>query len=145
MAHCFILNGLDIRHVRQTDTAANQLRAAESDRVFPYLFQEFRGVARGSKCRIARFLTGQDLEALREGVPQRLNVGQTLFTGCSGIANTEMPRQAAEIEQQVADGGADVKTDGTEVAELCVDGLQTAVCHENRATVNIAMQQGFSV
>ena len=56
-----------------------------------------------------------------------------------------MPRQAAEVEQQVADGGADVKAHRPEIAELGIDGLQAAVGDKNRAAVDIPVQQGFSL
>ncbi len=49
-----------------------------------------------------------------------------------GIANAELARQAAVVQQQVADGGADIEADGAEVAELGVDGLQATFGNEDR-------------
>ena len=101
VAHGFILDGVDIRHVGKPDAAANELGAAEADGVMPDLFQKRGGVAWCAQRRIARFLVCQRLEAFREGVPQLLNIGQALLARGGGIANAQMPRQAAEIEQQV--------------------------------------------
>jgi hypothetical protein len=56
-----------------------------------------------------------------------------------------MPRQAAVVQQQVADGGADIEANRAEVAELGVDGLQAAFGNENRAAVDIAVQQRFGM
>ena len=131
MTHRFILNGVDIRHMGKPDAAANQLGAAESDGIVPDLFQERRGIARRAERGVARFLVRQRLEALREGVPQFLNIGQALLARGGGIANAQMPRQAAEVQQQVADGSANVKANRAKVAELGVDGLQAAVGHKN--------------
>ncbi|VEB87825.1 Uncharacterised protein [Citrobacter koseri] len=39
MAHFHILNGIDIRYVRQPDAAANQLGAAKADGVRPDFFR----------------------------------------------------------------------------------------------------------
>ena len=111
----------------------------------PDLFQERGGIARRAERGVARFLVCQRLEAFREGVPQLLNIGQALLARGGGIANAQMPRQAAEVQQQVADGGTDVKANRAKVAELGVDGLQAAVGHKNRAAVNIAVQERFGV
>ncbi len=127
------------------DAAANQLGAAESDGIVPDLFQECGGIARCAECGVAGFLVCQHLEALRKGVPQFLNIGQALLARGGGIANAEVPRQAAEVQQQVADGGANVKANRPEIAELSVDGLQAAVGHKNRTAVNVSVQQGFGV
>jgi hypothetical protein len=70
------------------------------------------------------------------------------FRRCSrggGIANAQMPRQAAVVQQQVADGGADIEANRAEIAELGVDGLQAAFGNENRAAVDIAVQQRFGM
>ena len=111
----------------------------------PDLFQERGGIARRAECGVACFLVYQRLEVLREGVPQFLNIGQALLARGGGIANAEVPRQAAEVQQQVADGGANVKANRPKIAELSVDGLQAAVGHKNRTAVNVSVQQGFGV
>ena len=56
-----------------------------------------------------------------------------------------MPRQTAVVEQQVADGGADIEANRAEKAELGVDGLKAAFGDENRAAVDIAVQQRFGM
>lgn len=63
VAHGLILNRLYIGDVGQADAAANQLGAAEANRVVPYFFQERGGIAGPGQRRIARFLRCQRVEA----------------------------------------------------------------------------------
>ena len=69
VTHRVVLNGIDVRDVRQPHTAANQLRSAETNGISPDLFQKFRGIARRTQRGIPGFLVRQRLEALRKGIP----------------------------------------------------------------------------
>ncbi|MNZ65080.1 hypothetical protein D3C78_832650 [compost metagenome] len=131
--------------MRQPHAAANQLRAAKTDRIGPDFFQELRGITRYRQRRIAGFLGRQRLETFRKGIPQFLYVSQTLLAGGRGIANPQMPRQAAEVQQQVADSRANIKTDRAVIPELGIDRFQAALGDKNRAAVDIAVQKRFGL
>ena len=139
VAHGLILNRLYIGDVGQADATANQLGAAEANRVVPDFFQERAGIAGVGQRRIARFLRCQRLEAFGKRIPQRLNIVQTLFASRGRIANAQMPRQAAVVQQQVADGGTDIKTYRAEITELRIDGFKTVLGNKNGTAVNIAV------
>lgn len=102
MTHGVVLDSVDIRDVRQSDAAADQFAAAEADRVRPDFLQKGGGVAGVSQRRVAGFLRRQRLEALGEGGPQLVDVVQPLLARGGGIANAELARQAAVVQQQVA-------------------------------------------
>ena len=129
--------------MRQSDAAADQFAAAEANRVGPDFLQKGGSVAGVSQRRVAGFLRRQRLEAFGEGGPQLVDIVQSLLACGGGVANAELARQAAVVKQQVADGGADIETNGAEIAELGVDGLQAAFGNEDRPAVDIAVQQRF--
>jgi hypothetical protein len=108
VAHGLVLNGVDIRDVGKPDAAANQFGAAEADGVMPHLFQERGGIARRASAASRVFSPPAP-----GSVPRRCSTAPEYRSGAArgggGIANAQMPRQAAEVQQQVADGGADIK------------------------------------